>query len=345
MLHRRMTSGSGFAVPRVIRSLLAVVALGVLAAGCRLTEPTLAQFATLDMFSTAPASATFFYGPDAAQRIDLHRPPSSFGPGPHPAIIFLPGGAWTTDSPPFVDPIMTTQLRRGWVVLSATYRSATRAPWPAQAHDIDRMMRWVRQHARDLDVDPNMIVLSGHSAGGHLALMNGLGSGSFVDPDLDLGLLPYSPRPQAVVAISAPTNLSDLKFYIYDEISSAKIINTLLGCREPPPHVLSRVTCRHLKLRVASPIAHVSADDPPVYIAQGDLDTIVNKRQAIALHARLCGVGRCETTWLDMINRYVDDTGAILSLPDRDRGHHPGVKIDLWALELFLDGVRYGQLR
>jgi acetyl esterase/lipase len=315
----------------------------VLIAGCQVSDPSTSDLPTLGIFSPASATRTYPYGPDRSHRIDLYVP-SGWTPGARrPTMVFLHGGSWVAGDQTYVDPIIKSQLRRGWVVLSATYRKSYQASWPAQARDIDRMMRWVRSRSYELGVDTDTVVLAGHSAGGHLALMNGLASGRFIDPSLPINLRRQSPRPDAVVAIAAPTNLGRLGFVLYDT-SSTQLVNQLLACPPVPPGIMPMVTCTAKEVRAASPNFQVSADDPPVYIIHGDLDRLVDPQQARSLHRRLRAVGRGDQTWLDMVDNYVVN-GRTQRLPDRDRGHDPSYKVNLPALEFFLDSVRSRALR
>lgn len=347
MGHRRkIRSASGAGLPRTRSQFtvsLAVSCLLVVLSACQVGDPGTENVLRFDQIPTTSPSTTYSYGPDQAHRVDLYRPQGWTRGGRRPVIVFLHGGAWVAGDQTSLDAAVKAQLRRGWVVLSATYRKAYDAPWPGQAHDIDRLVRWIRSDADRLGIDPGTVVLSGHSAGGHLALMNGLASGEFIDPTLPRRLRVESPRPQAVVAMSAPTDLTSLDFVLFGT-SSDEIVNTLLGCPLPPTGALPTITCRGEQVRAASPLYRVSPDDPPVYMVHGDLDDLVDRRQVKALHRRFRAIGRGDVAWLDMVDRYVED-GVVRSFPDRDRGHHPTLHMNLSAFELFLDAVQGGVLR
>ena len=70
----------------------------------------------------------------------------------------------------------------GFTAVAVEYRLTGEAPWPAQLHDVKRAIRHVRANANALGVDPDRIVLQGHSAGAHLAL---LAAGTADDPAWD----------------------------------------------------------------------------------------------------------------------------------------------------------------
>ena len=53
--------------------------------------------------------------------------------------------------------------------VSAGYRLADEARWPAQLHDAQAAVRWVRANAERHGFDPDRVAAWGWSAGGHLA--------------------------------------------------------------------------------------------------------------------------------------------------------------------------------
>lgn len=103
--------------------------------------------------------------------VRITRPP---GRGPFPAMIDVHGGAWTWFSPE-VDFFWCRELaRRGFVMVSPTFRTSLTAPWPACFDDVRAARAWVRTHAGELDVDPHRVGVIGGSTGGHLAAMLGM---------------------------------------------------------------------------------------------------------------------------------------------------------------------------
>lgn len=88
-----------------------------------------------------------------------------------PAILFYHGGAWTTGSPVQFYPWATHFADLGWVAASAQYRLYGRHGTDAFAavEDTRAAYLYLQQHAAELGIDPQRIILSGSSAGGHLA--------------------------------------------------------------------------------------------------------------------------------------------------------------------------------
>ena len=93
-----------------------------------------------------------------------------------PAIVFFFGGGFRTGSPRQFRPQAEYLAARGMVAFRADYRVSSRHGVTADAcvEDAKSAVRWIREHARSLGVDPDRLVASGGSAGGHLAAATAL---------------------------------------------------------------------------------------------------------------------------------------------------------------------------
>lgn len=133
-------------------------------------------------FSHPPVDpdATAAYGDDPDQLIDFHLPRGEGGPGPAPVVVVLHGGAWRA---PYdrrhISPFAAFLAGRGFAVASVEYRrgdagggGTIAGRWPDTFDDVaaamDALPGLIREHLPQ--ADPRRIVLTGHSAGGHLAL-------------------------------------------------------------------------------------------------------------------------------------------------------------------------------
>ncbi len=239
--------------------------------------------------------------------LDLYVPDN--GGGPVPLIIAIHGGGWhagqKTDYPsaPFI--------KNGYAMASIEYRLAPEAIFPAQAEDVKAAVRWLRTHAKDYNLDPDRFGAFGHSAGGHLASLLGT-TGNM--PQFDVGdNLGVSSKVQAVVDMAGPVAFLALA------------PNKMAG---EPGLIGGTVEEKHDLAALASPITHITSDDPPFLILHGDNDHMVPEEQALLFYAALQKANvPCQLLLLPKV-----DHGINLDLPYG--------KGSLWdGIFRFLDGV------
>ena len=96
------------------------------------------------------------------------------GKGKKPTLLFIHGGGWIQGSKDERALDFLPYVYRGWVVISINYRLAQVAKAPAAVDDCLAALEWIHANAETYDIDTDRIVVSGVSAGGHLALMTGM---------------------------------------------------------------------------------------------------------------------------------------------------------------------------
>ncbi|MGM0491925.1 MAG: prolyl oligopeptidase family serine peptidase [Armatimonadota bacterium] len=195
----------------------------------------------------------------------------------HPAVVFIHGGGWRGGGKAggFQAVDGKRMIADGVAVFSLSYRLSGVAPYPAAVDDCLTAVRWIREHAGDLGVDPDRLAVWGGSAGGHLALMVG-----FLEPgpeDIDA----TGERPdnfvRCVVAKNPPTDLT-----ADDEMHRERALLAFMGA--PRDEVPERYA-------EASPVTHLSPDDPPVFVMHGTADRTVPYNQALVLQERMAVAG------------------------------------------------------
>lgn len=105
-----------------------------------------------------------------ALRLDLARPP---GPGPHPLVLALHGGAWSGGDRGQLRRRITALAEAGFAAASVDYRLAPDHRFPAPVDDARAALGWLRQQAVSLGLDPKRCAVLGVSAGGQVALVLG----------------------------------------------------------------------------------------------------------------------------------------------------------------------------
>lgn len=204
--------------------------------------------------------------------MDVYRPEKPNGCG----IVHITGSGWHSPlaaSAPQqkasrqVEIFGLPLVKAGYTVFAVNHRTAPLNKYPAQLEDVERAVRFVRHQAERWGIDPDRIGGVGGSSGGHLTLMLGLrdSPGSPNDPD---PVNRESSKLQTIVPWAPPTDLI-LHNGRYGYGTFASLFGMRLMSRDPETSPQFRA------VRDASPIRHVSGDDPPTLLIHGDADAVV----------------------------------------------------------------------
>lgn len=308
---------------RTLLRVLGALGLVVIASACEVANPTADQRLQSWMTEVGSPDLTRSYGPDDEQLLDIYLPDDWRASDRRPVIVHVHGGGWHGGSRHDAAYLAAAQVRRGWVFVSVDYRLTPGVRFPDPIRDVDRAVRYVKANAASLGIDPDRLVLSGHSAGGHLAAAVGLGDmrSTLVDPALPTELRAVSSRPAAIVTISA---ILDVPAFSDDPWWAAPwIVNMFYGCDAPDEFVLA---CSVAQMKQGSVLQWVDRSDPPVYVIHGSADDVVLPEQAWIFRERAQAVG------LDGVVLDIVDSG-----PASVRRHDPDFGVNLVELESFLD--------
>jgi acetyl esterase/lipase len=224
------------------------------------------------------------YSPLVGEKMDLYYPST---PGPHPVIVWMHGGGWidgSKDLQPPPDYLTSQMARRNFVVVSIDYRLANWAiddgtpinPFPAAVYDVKTAVRFLKARARAYDLRADMIVLTGDSAGGHLAALSATSAaeGALEPVGLTADLARVDSTVQAVVDV---VGISDVKAWGANGSSwTSKPVAAFLGC---PRWQEGVPDCPEDRYTAASVGTYVSASSPPAFLAYGAKDGLVPASQ------------------------------------------------------------------
>ena len=223
-----------------------------------------------DLMSDAQAH-TYRQVDGAELKLYVFQPPQR-STEPRPAIVFFFGGGWLRGTPAQFAPQCRLLAQRGLVTITADYRvhSRQRAMIVDAVADAQWAVRWVREHANDLGIDPKRIAAGGGSAGGHLAAATAMVK-DFTGQDSKTGFLP-----DALILFNPAL---DLRRVAARERSDGRGIKARLGADAGD----------------LSPAAHLRGNLPPTIIFHGKNDQLIAYEQVEAFVAAMTKAGnRCE---------------------------------------------------
>lgn len=223
-------------------------------------------------------------------KLDVYAPAETPPDGARrPAVLQVHGGAWIIgDKREQGIPLLKELARHGWVGFNANYRLSPAATWPDHLVDIKRALAFVRDHADEYGVDPGFVVVTGGSAGGHLAAMMALTQG---DPRYQPGFEDADTSVQACVP-----------FYgVYDFTNRAGTMpRQFRDWFLQPMIVKAFYDDEPERFAEASPMDNLRPDVPPFFVIHGDHDTLAPVEDARAFVAALREVSTSSVHYLEL---------------------------------------------
>lgn len=207
-----------------------------------------------------------------ALALDLHLPANTANP---PLVVYLHGGAWSsgdkTQYPEFL-------VGNGFAVASIDFRSSRDARFPANVQDIKAAVRFLRAKAKEFGYRADRIAISGASSGGHLAALVGTTNGVAELEGKEGDYVKESSAVQAIISWYGASNLATIL---------AQSTPFGLNVREPALKTLLGATPDQVPalVKLASPVTHVGAGDPPALLMHGNQDRQMPVNQTLELEA------------------------------------------------------------
>ena len=255
------------------------------AATTSLVMPPVRDTASKVPISSAPGytvEGNYPYGPLTAQRLDIIYPTSAGPKGTQvlPMVIMFHGGAWvhsyTNDYGSGKDHMSTffdRFLAHGFMVCNVEYRvndgTVDGAPAPAAVQDALLAAKWCWDYMDYFHGDKTRYVVTGASAGGHLALMVGMTSA-------DAGLGPTSPTDFKIAGIVDGYGPADIEAEL-NAVAAGWI----------PASLPNRAAIA----KEVNPMTYVRGDVPPLIVVQGANDNTAPVADSRKLVANLTAAG------------------------------------------------------
>jgi acetyl esterase/lipase len=211
-----------------------------------------------------------------------------------PGVIVIHGGGWIQgDKESMLEPFCLPFVEHGFVVANVEYRLAASATAPAAVNDVLEAAKWFRDRATDYKVDPNQIIVTGNSAGGHLAMM--------------LGMAPESAGLGPSIKIAAIVNFYGISD-VPDQLQGPHLQTYAVTWVPEQPYRLDLA-------KKLSPITYVRKGLPPMLSIHGDADSVVPYQQSVRLTKELKAAG---------------DQAELITVPGGNHGFPPEEMSKLW---------------
>jgi acetyl esterase/lipase len=244
-------------------------------ASAQTTSPALLQIA--DRFWMQP-DVVYGSANNTPLKLDIWYPRDN--PNPTATLVYIHGGGWIFGTKEGSVYQLLPYLERGWRVVNVEYRMAGNSLAPGSVEDTRCALRWIYRNASQYKFDTSKIVITGHSAGGHLSLITGmLPDGTALD-NRCYADAKYGDVPMKVAAIVNWYGISDVN----DLIQGPNLKNYAamwMGSMPNAPEVAKSV----------SPLTYVRTGLPPIITIHGDRDDVVPYSHATRLHDALAKTG------------------------------------------------------
>ncbi len=204
-----------------------------------------------------PASILDRPAPPADRRIPYGDHPLHFGDlrlpaggGPHPCAIAIHGGFWRNlHGLDYLGHICAALANRGIATWNIEYRRVgdPGGGWPGTFHDVAAASRYLFDRADELHIDPERVIVFGHSAGGHLA--SWLASLEHIPAESEIASAPLPLRGAAPLA-----GVMDLERCFDLHLSNDAVVDVLGGT---PADVPERYAAASPVALAPSPVPHL----------------------------------------------------------------------------------------
>ncbi|OGU71824.1 MAG: hypothetical protein A3H45_10460 [Ignavibacteria bacterium RIFCSPLOWO2_02_FULL_55_14] len=209
-------------------------------------------------------------------KLDVYCPANATSPVP--TVVYIHGGGWVVGSKESAVLQILPYLEMGFAIVNVEYRLAKVALAPGAVEDCRRALRWVFSNAKTYAFDTARVLVTGGSAGGHLALITGLldASAGF-DETTGWDPTPVTPHVAAIINWYGITDVADL----LDGPNFQQYAGAWLGSQLHRKDIAKAV----------SPLTYVKKSSPPIITVHGDADQLVPYQHALRLHDALKKAG------------------------------------------------------
>jgi acetyl esterase/lipase len=229
----------------------------------RATEDAATFAGFLSTGNQVTPNITYLTASGVELKLDFYRPRGASGPLPT-ALLFHGGGYRAESTKEAFALNVVPWLQMGWNAVNVEYRSSGVALAPAAVEDARCALRWVVQNAKQYNVDTDRIVITGQSAGGHIASVTGM-----LPESAGLDRRCPGREPLKVAAIVSWYGVFDYTTLVEDPTRDYAV--SWIG---PQPNRMEIA-------KLVSPMTYVRKGLPPTIHIHGDADPTVPYEQGV----------------------------------------------------------------
>ena len=236
---------------------------------------------------------TYLKADDTDLKLDIYAPAGNIYNGaghrePVQTVVYIHGGGWVAGQKEADVLQFLPYLHKGWAVVNVEYRLGGVALAPAAVEDIRCAVWWVKRHAEEFGFDSRRVVLTGRSAGGHLALIAGmLPASAGLDRRCPGAYEPTTGSPEVATGAA---ELPELEVAAIVNWAGITDVRDLIDGANMKTYAVSWMGALPDRQNIAtsiSPLTHVRKGLPPILTLHGDKDSIVPYQHAVRLHQAL----------------------------------------------------------
>ncbi len=230
------------------------------------------------------------YGEQSLQKLDIYQ--CAVGKdSPSPVLLQIHGGGWLEKAGSKREqalPLIELMAKNGWIVVSIDYQLSPTVAMPEHAIDCKRALVWVKENIESYGGDPNFVVVTGGSAGGHLSSITALTEN---DPLLQPGFEEKDTSVQGCVTFYPVVDMINRNGLWYNNDLAKHLSKTVIQQKPgQAPGLYDQM----------SPLERVHKNAPPFLVIQGAADSLVAAREVPLFALRLDRMSAADSFYVEL---------------------------------------------
>lgn len=218
---------------------------------------------------------------DPSARLDVYKPHREQHDA-LPVVVWVHGGGYLSGDKDHIANYLKILAGNGFATIGVNYRLAPEVQYPEPVRDVALAIGYVRQHAAELGIDTNRMVLAGDSAGAQIAAQ--------------LAIAIVSPSYAASLQLKSPMDRQSLRgavlfcgLYDPDLKDNASEYGSFLSTATWAYFGVDDLS-KDPRKRQFSVVANLPATMPPLFVSAGNEDPLLGHSKKLVAVAQAKGV-------------------------------------------------------